>query len=119
MVLVGNKCDLVDDRKVPKEEGEALAREWGNVTFKETSARTKRINVDEVFSISSDKSTNSCLRKQTRKRSDVSFCKGSLSTNPMRKVGSRRRRGCPSWKGVGRCTRCSQVADGRSCGELE
>jgi len=49
MVLVGNKCDLVDDRKVPKEQGEALAREWGNVTFKETSARSKRINVDEVF----------------------------------------------------------------------
>jgi GTPase SAR1 family protein len=49
MVLVGNKCDLVDDRKVSTQEGEALAREWGNVTFKETSARTKRINVDEVF----------------------------------------------------------------------
>jgi len=48
MVLVGNKCDLEDDRAVGKEQGSQLANSWGNVTFLETSAR-KKINVDEVF----------------------------------------------------------------------
>ncbi len=47
MVLVGNKCDLEDDRVVSKAEGQSLASQWG-VTFLETSAR-KKINVDEVF----------------------------------------------------------------------
>jgi Ras-related protein Rap-1A/Ras-related protein Rap-1B len=48
MVLVGNKCDLEDDRVVGKEQGSQLAQQWGGVTFLETSAR-KKINVDEVF----------------------------------------------------------------------
>lgn len=47
MVLVGNKCDLEDDRVVGKEQGASLAGQWGGVTFLETSAR-KKINVDEV-----------------------------------------------------------------------
>ena len=48
MVLVGNKCDLEDDRVVGREQGGSLAHHWGSVTFLETSARRK-INVDEVF----------------------------------------------------------------------
>ncbi|KAF9559678.1 Ras- protein Rap-1b, partial [Lunasporangiospora selenospora] len=47
IVLVGNKCDLDNDRKVPRERGEELSRRWGTPFF-ETSART-RINVDDVF----------------------------------------------------------------------
>ncbi|KAF9166439.1 hypothetical protein BGX21_000319, partial [Mortierella sp. AD011] len=48
IVLVGNKCDLEGDRKVPREKGELLSQKWGGTPFYETSART-RINVDEVF----------------------------------------------------------------------
>ncbi|KAI8813044.1 small GTPase superfamily [Cladochytrium replicatum] len=48
MVLVGNKCDLEDDRVVSREQGGQLASQWGGCTFLETSAR-KKINVDEVF----------------------------------------------------------------------
>ncbi|KAL5965854.1 Ras-related protein Rap-1b [Taenia solium] len=47
IVLVGNKCDLEDERAVGKEEGQKLARRW-NCTFMETSAKSK-INVSEVF----------------------------------------------------------------------
>lgn len=47
MVLVGNKCDLEDERAVGKEEGQKLARQW-NCTFMETSAKSK-INVSEVI----------------------------------------------------------------------
>ncbi len=47
MILVGNKCDLEDDRTVSKEQGANLAQKW-NCAFLETSAR-KRINVNELF----------------------------------------------------------------------
>lgn len=46
MVLVGNKCDLEDERVVGKEVGQSLARQWAS-TFLETSAKQK-INVNEV-----------------------------------------------------------------------
>merc|ERR1711879_912796 len=42
IVLVGNKCDLEDQRQVLKSEGEDLANEWGeNSMFYETSAKEK------------------------------------------------------------------------------
>lgn len=46
MVLVGNKCDLEDERVVGRQQGEALASEWG-VRFMETSAK-KKIGVTDV-----------------------------------------------------------------------
>jgi|EP00769_Ergobibamus_cyprinoides_P001098 small GTP-binding protein len=49
IVLVGNKCDLEEERAVSKEEGEALAAELGkSVFFMETSAK-ENINVSELF----------------------------------------------------------------------
>jgi Ras-related protein Rap-1A len=46
MVLVGNKCDLEDERVISKDRGLQLASQF-SCSFKETSARTK-INVNEV-----------------------------------------------------------------------
>lgn len=46
MILVGNKCDLEDERVVGKDQGHNLAKNW-NCTFLETSAKSK-INVTEV-----------------------------------------------------------------------
>jgi len=46
-VLLGNKCDLEEDREVSKEEGEGVAKEL-NVKFLETSAKTRH-NVEESF----------------------------------------------------------------------
>jgi len=40
IILVGNKCDLADDRTVKTNEGEALASSWGNTEFVEASAKT-------------------------------------------------------------------------------
>eukprot|EP00042_Codosiga_hollandica_P034207 m.238259 g.238259 ORF g.238259 m.238259 type:complete len:185 (+) comp54350_c1_seq8:110-664(+) len=48
MVLVGNKCDLEDDRKVTKGHGNELANTF-HANFFEASAKSK-INVDAVFS---------------------------------------------------------------------
>lgn len=46
-LLVGNKCDLNDKRKVPLSECQARATQWG-VPYVETSAKTRE-NVDKVF----------------------------------------------------------------------
>jgi GTPase SAR1 family protein len=48
MVLVGNKCDLEDERVVGKELGKQLAQQF-NCSFMETSAKAK-INVNDVSS---------------------------------------------------------------------
>nr|QBH72868.1 rap1 [Thermobia domestica] len=47
MVLVGNKCDLEDERVVGKDQGGNLARQF-NCAFMETSAKAK-INVNDIF----------------------------------------------------------------------
>ncbi|CAF0734278.1 unnamed protein product [Rotaria sp. Silwood1] len=46
-ILVGNKIDLADRRKVTLEEAEQKARSW-SIRYIETSAKTKH-NVDKVF----------------------------------------------------------------------
>jgi len=48
MVLVGNKCDLEDERVVGKDQGFSMARRFGNCGFMETSAKN-RISVQDVF----------------------------------------------------------------------
>jgi GTPase KRas protein len=47
-LLVGNKCDMVDQRVVSREEAEALAASYG-CEYVETSAKTGE-NIDKVFS---------------------------------------------------------------------
>jgi len=46
-MLVGNKCDMLDERVVNTHEGEKLAREF-NMGFWETSAKNN-LNVEESF----------------------------------------------------------------------
>lgn len=48
IVLVGNKSDLDDDRRVSRSRAFAVSQAWGNVPYYETSARRK-VNVTEVF----------------------------------------------------------------------
>ena len=48
IVLVGNKCDLEEERQVYKEEGEKLKEELQLVSFFETSAKDN-VNVEEAF----------------------------------------------------------------------
>lgn len=47
IVLVGNKCDLTENREIKQEELVCLAKEWG-VECYETSAK-EGTNVDEAF----------------------------------------------------------------------
>ena len=68
MVIVGNKCDLDDQREVTKDEGEELAKTI-RCPFFETSAKA-RINVEECFI--------ECVR-EIRKRRDEN---GGVPPNP-------------------------------------
>jgi len=47
MVLVGNKCDLNDQRVISTEQGNDLAKKFG-CAFLEASAKT-RVNVEQIF----------------------------------------------------------------------
>jgi small GTP-binding protein len=47
MVLVGNKCDLQDQRVITTDQGDDLAKKFG-CAFLEASAKT-RLNVDQIF----------------------------------------------------------------------
>merc|ERR1711971_215314 len=46
-ILIGNKCDMSDDRIITKDRGQGLADEYG-IRFFETSAKTDQ-NVKESF----------------------------------------------------------------------
>ncbi|KAI9363965.1 P-loop containing nucleoside triphosphate hydrolase protein [Zopfochytrium polystomum] len=46
-ILVGNKCDMLDKKVISKEQGQALADEYG-IKFLETSAKSN-IGVEESF----------------------------------------------------------------------
>ena len=47
LLLIGNKCDLEESRKVSKDKAQILAEKW-EVPYIETSAKT-RDNVDKIF----------------------------------------------------------------------
>jgi Ras-related protein Rap-1B len=48
IVVVGNKCDMEEDRVVTRARAFQLAQQFGSKPYYETSAR-RRINVDEAF----------------------------------------------------------------------
>jgi small GTP-binding protein len=47
LILVGNKCDLNEQRIISVDQGRELAQKW-NCEFMEASAK-KKINVDQIF----------------------------------------------------------------------
>ena len=64
MVLVGNKCDLEDERVVGKDQGLNLARQFSNCAFMETSAKAK-IGVNDVSCIEELKVVSCITQCQT------------------------------------------------------
>jgi small GTP-binding protein len=48
LVLVGNKCDLEEERAVSKQEGKSMAEKFGDCKFLESSAKAC-ITVEQIF----------------------------------------------------------------------
>ena len=77
MILVGNKCDLEDERVVSKDQGQQLAKQF-NCAFMEASAKAK-VNVPEIFSslvrqINSKQTDRSSGKPQKSKKSKSTCC---------------------------------------------
>ncbi|XP_019874287.1 ras-related protein Rap1 [Aethina tumida] len=71
MVLVGNKCDLEEERAIGKDQGTNLARQF-NCAFMETSAKAK-INVYDVF-YDLVRQINKKSPEKTNKKKKKSLC---------------------------------------------
>lgn len=70
IVVVGNKCDLKDERQVEYNEGFDLAKQWG-VPFFETSAKIKLNNEACFFELVREIRRMTKTNKPTKKKS---FC---------------------------------------------
>jgi len=79
-VLVGNKADLEDRRRVPQDEAVQLAHNWG-VPYIETSAKT-RMNVENVFKE---------LLREIRKRKAITGSFGGNGSLKPKKKGKKRK----------------------------
>ncbi|EFA83137.1 Ras GTPase [Heterostelium album PN500] len=76
IVLVGNKCDLENQREVTAGEGEELAKSFG-CPFLETSAK-KRQNVDECF-FDVVREIKKSLKEPGRNKKEKKSIKGAIS----------------------------------------
>ena len=82
-ILVGNKCDLEEERVVTKKEAEEFARTLG-LKYIETSAK-ERINIDETFLLLSEQIYESLPEGD----------KKSMKDQPINIVSNRRKKkGC-------------------------
>ncbi|CAG8453715.1 7276_t:CDS:2 [Acaulospora morrowiae] len=70
-ILVGNKADLAQKRRVSTEEAIARAREW-QCTYYETSAKTRQ-NVDEVYN---DLMRKIKIRKDNTREGEMKYSMG-------------------------------------------
>jgi len=74
IVLVGNKCDMKDEREVEYIEGADLAKGWG-CSFFETSAKIKLNNEACFFELVREiRKTKESTQKTGKKSSGFSFC---------------------------------------------
>jgi len=89
IIVVGNKCDLENEREVSFEEGQALARQFG-CKFIETSAKSRK-NVEQAF--------YDIVREIRRYNKEMSYPSGGpgaqgMSEKPENQESNKRGCGC-------------------------
>ena len=80
MILVGNKSDLTEQRKVSFEEGHQMAKN-NNMLFYETSAKSGQ-NVDKIFQDSAKEINNKINEGYYDLESDICGIKRGLNVGP-------------------------------------
>ena len=83
-IIVGNKCDLEENREVKREEGINLSKEY-KCNFFETSAKDG-INVNEIFQTLADD-----IMKDLKKNSGIANGK---SSQVLKKSSKQKKKGC-------------------------
>ena len=68
-ILVGNKCDLENERKIKYEQGEEFARQYG-MKFFETSAKDST-NVIEAFTIMTKEFIKNNSKKEMKNKKSI------------------------------------------------
>ena len=84
MVLVGNKCDLNDQRQVSTEEGQNMAKD-NNMIFYETSAKSG-LNVDKIFEESANQIHKRINEGYYDLDSDICGIKKGINAGPVNAV---------------------------------
>ncbi|KAI8616814.1 small monomeric GTPase [Chytriomyces sp. MP71] len=84
-VLVGNKCDLEQERAVSAQEGLNASKQFGGIPFFEASARTRH-NVDEAF--------YELVRQIRKENSPEMGKKGGSATSPTGASSKTKKKGC-------------------------
>ena len=84
MVLVGNKCDLNDQRQVSTEEGQNMAKD-NNMIFYETSAKSG-LNVDKIFEESANQINKRINEGYYDLDSDICGIKKGINAGPVNAV---------------------------------
>ena len=77
MILLGNKCDMENERSISKEQGEQLALNYG-IQFLETSAKTNT-NIDQAIFGLSETIVNKIIGDSYAKESFIQPLDSNLS----------------------------------------
>jgi Ras-related protein Rap-1B len=101
LVIVGNKCDLEEDRAVSRARAFSVSQNWGNAPYYETSAR-RRANVDEAFVDLCRQIIRKDVRGQVKDMEN-----GRPRVRPQRPPGGGKGRPKPKPKPVERRPRCT------------
>ena len=92
IIIVGNKCDLEEDRVITKEMGEEKAKNF-NCPFFETSAKSK-VNINEIFQEMLDDIYDKIGKQKMEENNDNNVKKSDNETIDIEPKQKEEKKGC-------------------------